>query len=288
MPVLLKKLFGFAGLWTLAALAHAQSAPTTAPAPAPVPTERSWRFGLAFGYGERTNPLIQSDDIPVLVDVDLAWFGKRWFFDNGDFGFVLVDRPLFTTNLVARVNTDRAFFANTNTKFVSFTYLGGGSISAQADPTVPPIEVKPPDRDYAIELGLETLFDGDWGSAALHAFHDVSGTHGGFEVAADYQYRVTTGRFSLAPSVGVAYKSAELNDYYWGVRADEANIALPEYHASSGFGWQAGLKANYYVTKSMRIALSVDYEQLQDTVAASPLVEEDHVLGYFTGVAWTF
>ena len=51
----------------------------------------SWRFGVALGYGERTNPLIQSDDIPIVVDLDIAWFGERWFFDNGDLGFSLVD-----------------------------------------------------------------------------------------------------------------------------------------------------------------------------------------------------
>ena len=78
-------------------LAHAQSAE---PAPRPLPEEKSWRLGVALGYGMRTNPLIQSDDIPVVVDLDIAWFGERWFFDNGDLGFELFDRPSFTTNLV--------------------------------------------------------------------------------------------------------------------------------------------------------------------------------------------
>ena len=68
----------------------------------------------------RTNPLIQSEDIPVFVDVDVAWFGKRWFFDNGDLGFDLARQPSFTTNAVARVNSDRAFFSKTNTSYVTF------------------------------------------------------------------------------------------------------------------------------------------------------------------------
>ena len=100
-------------------------APITHP-PRPLPEERNWRFGVALGYGERTNPLIQSEDIPVVVDLDIAWFGERWFFDNFDLGFELVDRPSFTTNVVARVNSDRAFFSKTNTKYVNFSYLTGG------------------------------------------------------------------------------------------------------------------------------------------------------------------
>src|SRR5688572_30421739 len=106
--------------WTLAQGAHAQndsaSAPVATevavPTPAqsghptrPLPAERSWRFGLGLGYGTRTNPLVLSEDIPVIADIDIAWFGKRWFFDNFDLGFELADTRWFTANAVARVNS---------------------------------------------------------------------------------------------------------------------------------------------------------------------------------------
>ena len=57
----------------------------------------------------------------MLVDLDIAWFGERWFFDNFDLGFELVDNSRFTTNVVARVNSDRAFFGKTNTRYINFT-----------------------------------------------------------------------------------------------------------------------------------------------------------------------
>ena len=148
----------------------------------------------------------------MLVDVDLAWFGKRWFFDNGDLGFTALDNRFFTANLMARVNSDRAFFSKTNTKYVQFTRLAGGQFDTSAfvasprhppAPIVaPPVALKPPKRDYAIEAGVEILFGGEWGNATLHAFNDVSGTHEGYEVSADYSYRWTNGRFTLSPTVG--------------------------------------------------------------------------------------
>lgn len=299
----------------LACVAHAQAVTpeSSAPAivvasavPAPVQTparERSWRIGAAFGYGERTNPLIQSEDIPVLVDVDIAWFGKRWFFDNGDVGFTLLDRPSSTTSLVARVNDDRVFFGKTNTRYVNFAYAGNGVTTALPPPTpaggpgtpgvgnqnpTPPVEVDPPDRDYAVEAGVESLLDGDWGSAELRAFHDVSGTHGGYELSVHYSRRWTAGRLSIAPTLGVSYKSARMNDYYWGVHADEASDALPEYHAGAGVNFDGGLVTNYYLTRHLRLALSVNYERLADTIASSPLAEDDYVIAYFSGIAWTF
>ena len=75
--------------------------------------ESRWRLGAALGYGQRTNPLIQSDDIPIVVDLDIAWFGDHFFFDNGDLGLTFADNDAVTASLVARFNSDRVFFGNT-------------------------------------------------------------------------------------------------------------------------------------------------------------------------------
>jgi len=303
----LQRVLAIAAIGAFAQLAQAQDVPASGAAtdpvveapvaathvPRPLPEEKNWRFGVALGYGQRTNPLIQSEDIPVLIDLDIAWFGERWFFDNFDLGFELFDRPSITTNLVARVNSDRAFFSKTNTKYINFSYLKGGVIGPAVDPgsgslVEEPVEFKPPKRDYAIEAGFEMLMDGEWGMAALRAFHDVSGTHHGYELSVDYGFRWVRGRWSVAPAVGLSYKSKALSDYYWGVHFDEATFVLPEYEVDGGIGWEAGLRTSYYVTKSVRIALSANYERLSHSVSLSPLVEDQEVLGYFAGMAWQF
>ena len=111
---------------------------------------------------------------PSLVDVDIAWFGKRWFFDNGDLGFTALDNRFFTANLMARVNSDRTFFSKTNTKYVSFARAGGGapaplSPGHRRSRSPNRVPLKPPKRDYAIEAGVEILFGGEWGNATLRA-----------------------------------------------------------------------------------------------------------------------
>ena len=139
-----------------------------------------WRLGVALGYGIRSNPLVQSDDIPIVVDVDIAWFGKRWFFDNGDVGFTFADNSVLTGNVVARVNSDRVFFGRTETRFVNLDIAGV--------PLAESVNFRPPDRDYAIELGAEILAGGRWGALQLAAFHDISGTHHGYELFTDYTF----------------------------------------------------------------------------------------------------
>jgi outer membrane scaffolding protein for murein synthesis (MipA/OmpV family) len=38
----------------------------------------------------------------------------------------------------------------------------------------------------------------------------------------------------------------------------------------------------------VRIAVSANYERLQQSISLSPLVEDKEVLGYFAGMAWQF
>jgi outer membrane protein len=248
--------------------------------PAFAAAESPWRLGVAMGYGERSNPLLNSDDLPIVVDVDIAYFGKRFFFDNGDVGLTFADNDRVTASVMARVRSDRVFFGRTNTRFVNIGSTGQALES--------PVEVEPPDRDYAAEAGVEFLSDGRWGYLQLNAFHDISGTHNGYELDLDYGVGFRAGRWYLRPSLGLSYKSADLNNYYWGVRPDEANEALPAYEAGAGINTRVRLAANYYFSRNWMLTLSGEYERLNDEAAGSPIVSEQAVLGYFAGFGYRF
>lgn len=242
--------------------------------------ESSWRLGAAFGYGQRSNPLVQSDDIPIVVDLDIAWFGERWFFDNGDLGFTVTNNKTVTASLVARVNSDRLFFSRTDTRFVNIDFAGL--------PLPEDVDFKPPDRDYAIEAGLEVLTDGDWGVLHLSGFHDVSGTHDGYELYADYRYGWRRQRLYVEPSFGASYKSDKLNNYYWGVTPEEAGVVAFPYEADAGLNWHARLMIGYQLNRHWGVSLVVEHERLNDEAAASPIVEDDRLLGWFAGLSWRF
>ena len=248
--------------------------------PAIAIAESPWRLGVAMGYGERSNPLLNSDDLPIVLDLDIAYFGKHFFFDNGDLGLTFTDNELVTASVMARIRSDQVFFGRTNTRFINIGSTG------QALET--PAEVTVPDRDYAAEAGVELLSDGRWGMLQVNAFHDVSGTHNGYELDLDYGIGFRARRWYLRPSVGASYKSAELNDYYWGVRPSEANEVLPAYEAGAGINVRARLSANYYFSRSWLLTLSAEYERLNDEAAGSPIVTDQAVLGYFAGFGYRF
>src|SRR5690606_5282120 len=249
-----------------------------------------WRLGLAIGYGERTNPLIQSEDVPIVVDLDIAWFGERFFFDNGDFGFTFADGERATVSAVARINSDRLFFSRTDTKFFRVLGTTGGPPTYvpvnEAGPGVVDVEV--PDRDYAVELGLEVLADGGWGMLQLSAHHDAGGTHTGYEVFLDYARGWRRQRWYVEPSVGASWKSAEMNDYYWGVRPEEAGALLRPYRAGAGVDVHARLLASYQLTSAWVLSAAAEIVRLNDEAAKSPIVAERNVLGWFAGLGYRF
>jgi outer membrane protein len=235
-----------------------------------------WSIGIAVGYGQRTNPLIHADDLPLVVDLDIAWFGDRWFFDNGDGGFTLVNNERFTLSAVGRTNSDRLFFTRTSIEGLNF---GPSAIGASFDP---------PDRDYALEAGFELLADGRPGFLQAGLFRDVSSTHDGFEVSVLVGRVIRRNRWALEPSLGARYKSSRLNDYYWGLRPDEATPLYPEYRADSGTNGYARLGFNYQLRPEWTFFAVAEYERLSSAIRLSPIVADQQVRGIYAGFGRRF
>lgn len=254
--------------------ARAQEADANTLTVTPSADAARWRVGVALGYGERDNPLVYSEDLKILVDLDIAWFGDRWFFDNGDGGFTLLDNERFTLNVIGRFNSDRVFFSKTDTDLVVI------NLSGQAGVLDMPVV---PGRDYAIELGLELLSDGDWGQLQLAAHRDASGTHDGYEVYVDYGHRFQHRRWLFEPSVGFAYKSRRSNDYYWGLREHEASVLWPAYTAGAGVNQHARFAASYRVDRHWSVFAVAEVERLNAEAARSPLVAQRDLRGVFAG-----
>lgn len=269
---------------TMSFLTHADSSE---------PAEKNWSLGVALGAGQRSNPLISGDDIDLWWTLDFAWFGDRWFFDNGDLGYLLKDHSLFTLNWVARVNTERAFFSGISeglfrgTEFgVGSPALGQGADSPELSPEDQNFTI--PDRDYALESGLEILTNGQWGNIHAQLLADISGVHNGYEAWVSYSTDWIRGRWYVSPSVSVNWKSRKQNDYYYGVRASEARNGLSEYRADSGFNASAKLSAVYYMSKRWRIFATANVEKINESAAGSPLLSDDKIVSYFLGAHYAF
>lgn len=124
--------FWFAGLGVLFALivsAHSQAC-TDKGAAGCVEVGR-WDASVAIGAGVRTNPIAGGDNLPIVIIPNLTYYGKRFYLENYTFGYSLVEKPIYSVNLVLTPSYDQIYFQSWGLGNISID-SGGGSSSAFA------------------------------------------------------------------------------------------------------------------------------------------------------------
>src|SRR5512146_1944672 len=83
-------------------------------------------------------------------------------------------------------------------------------------------------------------------------------------------------------------RSARLNDYYYGVRPDEATPTRPAYEAGAGFNNEIGLYGSYHLTERWRLLAGVSATLLSTEIRDSPVVSDRMELTAMAGAAYDF
>ena len=128
-------------------------------------------------------------------------------------------------------------------------------------------------REPGVDAGMSAQVGGGWGIAFAEFLRDVSSASHGSEVRVGYKYPLRHGRFWLRPHATLSLRDSRLNDYYYGVRPDEARAGRPAYEAGSGFEPELGVYAAYQLTARWRLLAGATVTKLARTVRESPLVE---------------
>jgi outer membrane protein len=264
-------------------------------------SESPWKVGFGAGYGQMSNPLINSDDIPIYGILQLSYFGESFFFDNGDIGWFIDEGKNWSVNAIAGVGGERSFYSFLNDSSVGFN--PGLGISADEnileppsgaptgpvdnnDASVAPAEV--PERDITIDGGLELLYTRGQSEFQLQLLTDISGQHHGQELWFSWARADNIGNFEIVPSLGFNWKSPEAATYYYGVQDSEATVALPEYQVDSAVNVFARIGVKYTLNHHWKVIGVFQYEKLDTTITASPAVKDDYVQTAFLGLYYEF
>lgn len=253
----------------------------------------AWQFGLGAGYGRRSNPLINSDNVPVYAIVQLAYFGDRFFFDNGDIGWQLVQEDQWSLNAIAGVGGERSFYSFLNKSPVGILDNFEAPIPGVSAPGPLPEELEgfrpeAPDRDFAIDGGVELFYASEHVDVQVQALTDISDKHNGQQIWFSVGQSITRGRLTAEPSAGFTWLSGRTANYYYGVRSAEATFGLPAYHANQSLNPFVRLTLSYRLTEHWQWVATGQYEFLDDEIADSSSVADDHVSTIFTGLYYAF
>jgi outer membrane protein len=128
-------------------------------------------------------------------------------------------------------------------------------------------------RELGIDAGISGQLGGGWGIAFAELLHDVSSASRGSELRLGYKYPWRSGRLWVRGHAMLSLRSGLLNDYYYGVRPDEATATRPAYEAGAGAVPEIGVYAAYQLSARWRALAGATLARLPGTVAGSPIVE---------------
>ncbi len=144
-------------------------------------------------------------------------------------------------------------------------------------------------RKTSLDGGIEAYYSYKYGEARLRALTDISNTHNGFVVAFDYAYPIFMKRWTVWPSYGISWLSADTVDYYFGVDQNEARPDRPLYQPDSAFTHKINLYIAYQYNTHLSFVGYSDYILFSKNINNSPLVNESNdSFRVGLGVMWSF
>ena len=130
------------------------------------------------------------------------------------------------------------------------------------------------DRDFAVEMGPTLRWQTDIGTFNVQWAADISGASNGQNVGLQFIRNLYRGNvFMLNGTVGVARNNSKLNNYYFGVGANETSVTRTAYSAGASTEFRAGLIGTYLVDNNSNLTFGVTATRLGNAQADSPIVE---------------
>jgi MipA family protein len=233
-----------------------------------------WNLSIALGAGVRTNPLVDSRSLPLVVIPHVSYYGERFFLDDLDVGFTIADGAHSTLSLIASPGYDRVFFYRSDWQNI---FVGGLAGYAAASPATEENVSRSPQVTYL--AGPEWTFKYSGISGQLDVLREITGRNHGDEVRAALGIPLVQERGSLSANVGLTWKSAAIVNYYYGA---------PGIY-TGGAALNPFLKLSYSrpLSKKWEFVALAEYERLGAAIAQSPIVAEHYVATVFVGAIHT-
>jgi outer membrane protein len=276
-----------------------------------------------LGYGQRSNPITDGDDIPVVILPKISYYGERFFLENLSAGWTLVENERHQLNLLSTLSFDQMYFRKWSVGNISIDGGSAGTANAITASEAPsdnrnfaddigdslapeesfdevnsPSVAQPLDekvmlnnldhRETALFAGLEhNVYLGQINlSSAL--LKDVSGTHEGYEMRFAASIAARAGNNNILLSAGLNWQSAEIVNYYYGV--GEGEINNPELYYVAGAGTSSFVRVDWerQLSKRWSLQASALVKALSSNIQDSPIVGENTVSTVFVGGVYHF
>lgn len=291
-PSIAKRLMGFAILLIANFSINAHSIESNCQqSPKSCIEENTLSVGLSLGIGLRTNPLYESDNIPLIVLPQFSFYSGDFFVENLDIGYSLFQSSHTTVSAIATPSYDSVFFNRWDPGNVFVELSSSNGLQAAPPPTmesdrqtlIAPDELS--ERKFSYLGGIEVSKEIDSGLFQFSFLSDITNIHSGSEIRFAYAHIFTE---SFSTTFGFTWKDKDLTDYYYGIDSNEIVDDRGAYQANASLSpfVRASYKKELADGDSWRF--SFEYQKLDSEISNSPIAVDDYVVTFFLGKTFKF
>ena len=117
---------------------------------------------------------------------------------------------------------------------------------------------------------------------------DLLDNSNGAMARAEFGATLKTGNFSFYPSVLAIYRSEKFNDYYYGVKPEEAAAGRPAYAAGSGVEFALQSYIKYDINENWHALVNLRADYLSSETRNSPIVDDRFMYSGLVSAMYSF
>lgn len=248
-----------------------------------------WDIGLAFGWGQKSNPVRNNRDIPLYIVPSITYYGQNWYFDNGNLGYTLAEEEKYTLNLTTSYSADPFYFMETSPASIFYS----GFIFEDRHDRIHFIEFADDfeeleNRNFTLLGGLELYIYTRAGTIKLGLGKDLFGVHHGTQAEAQWSYNLAYDRWNFDLALGLDWKSSQVIKYYYGVRPSENLFWSFVFRPQAGFNKRVEARLSYTINDNWKFLMVAQHTRLSEEISRSPLLFEDYSNTLFIGATYRF
>lgn len=230
----------------------------------PPPPARKYTLGVGAQVLVWSNPYRGGDTVMLALPM-LTYVRERFFIVSPRAGYTLLKRPLGRINAIA------------DYRFKGVPFESEGFLEGMED------------RENTAMAGL----DGHVRLTPLwrlesSAMTDLLNRHGGQEVNLVLSRVFRQNKLTLIPGAGLTWRSADFNNYYYGVSPSEATAERPAYDPGQSLEWFGRVALRYELPGNWSLGAAVRLEGLSGDLRDSPIVNKDYMAVLIAGLNYFF
>lgn len=269
-----------------------------------------WQVKIGVGVGVRTNPVMNNDNIPLILLPQISYNGERFFLQNLDLGFIFFEDDVQQFNLLVTPSYDQVFFKRWDANnFVlnaeTMSLDGDNHTGSESEET--PIDFRGPaygpvtnarelpiDTDKLRKRRMAGLVGLEYHRAIgavdlqLHALQEFTDYHRGQEVRLVLARHFHRGKHDLVVSAGAIWQSSEVLNYYYGIEEGEGGTGDYYYQPNSDISSVVRVDWSYQLNRRWSLTFTTAYRSLASQIRRSPIITEDKVITAFAGGVYHF